>query len=98
MFVWMQASLFLLVGIEALGVVSEEQLPIAVPKVDIGPNNSPPSLPPAVIVYVTPQFSPSIVTVAIELLTGPVPKMIHCMYITVRLLILHIHIHIKYMY
>ena len=98
MFACIHVSFFLLVGIEALGVVSEEQLPIAVPKVDISPNNSPPSLPPAVIAYVTPQFSPSIVTVAIELLTGPVPKMIHCMYITVRRLILHIHIRIKYMY
>ena len=94
----MYVSLFLLVGIEAVGVVSEEQLLIAVPKVDIGPNNSPPNLPPAVIVYVTPQFSPPIVTVAIELLTEPVSKMIHCMYITVRFLILHIHKPIKYMY
>ena len=92
MFVWMQASLFLLVSIEAVGVVSEEQLPIAVPKVDIGPNNSPPSLPPAVIVYVTPQFSPPIVTIAIKLLTMPVSKMRHCMYITIRFLILHIYI------
>ena len=81
MFVYTYVPLFLPVGIEAVGVVSDEQIPIVVSKVDIGPINSSLSLPPAVIVYVTPQFSPPIVTVAIKLSTGPVPKMRHCMYV-----------------
>ena len=49
---------------------------VIVPWDDLGPTNCPLSVPPAVIVYVTPQANPLSVTVAIVLVIGAIPECI----------------------
>ena len=56
---------------------------------DLGPTKSPLSVPPAMIVYVTPHCSPLTVTVTIALVIGPVPfitnvKKIMCVQLNIR--------------
>ena len=55
-----------------------------VPTDDLGPTNSPLSVPPAVIVYVTPQANPLSVIVDIPLVVGAVPECVN-VYISLKL-------------
>ena len=52
------------------------------PWVDLGPIKVSLSVPPAMIVYVTPHSSPLIVTVAIPLVIGALPKLYTHNYVT----------------
>ena len=49
---------------------------VTVPWDDLGPTKSPLSVPPAMIVYVTPHSSPLTVTVAVPLVIGELPDII----------------------
>ena len=50
---------------------------VIVPRDDLGPTKPPLSVPPAMIVYVTPHASPLSVTVDIPLVIGAVPKCVN---------------------
>ena len=71
-----------------VGVTPIGQGPIVVPRGDLGPTNSPLSVPPAVIVYGTPQASSLIVTVAIPLVIGAVSEYI-CKYMSLHAMYVH---------
>ena len=64
---------------DAVGIiVGEGQAPVViVPWDDLSPTKTPFSVPPAMILYVTPQASLSIVTVAVPLVTEAFPEYIH---------------------
>ena len=58
-----------------VGVITGGQGPVVIgPRDNLGPTKTLLSVPPAVIVYIVSQASPSIVTVAIPLATEAVPK------------------------
>ena len=59
---------------------------VVVPRDDLGPTKSPLSLPPAMIVYVTPHASPLTVTVDIPLVIGAVSE---CVNVRMSLCILY---------
>ena len=50
---------------------------VTVPRDDLGPTNTPLSVPPTMIVYVTPHSSPLTVTIAIPLVIGAVPEYVN---------------------